>query len=84
MYEFNFYDEQTEEFVADFLLINVKAEDVIEVFGFPLQGNCTDVTETQLRRISLKEGRSFHLEGCTVSICEVKVECEEEKLNDRV
>ncbi|MBY8220743.1 DUF7683 domain-containing protein [Vibrio cholerae] len=71
MYELNFYNKDTEELVMEIELKGLSDDDVLRIFGFALEGNCADVSPTQLSEIEVCVGYTFQKIESDISICEV-------------
>ncbi|MBV7262417.1 hypothetical protein L6J37_05460 [Photobacterium sp. WH77] len=72
MYILELFDKKTEELVVEHQLLELKDDDVLDLLGFPLQGNCADLDENQIIKLENVLGRSFNCVGYDAELCEVE------------
>ncbi|MEZ8029979.1 DUF7683 domain-containing protein [Enterovibrio norvegicus] len=72
MFELDFFDKETEELLEEHVLTALTSEDVYQIFGFYLEGDCADVSPKQLEQIEQITGKSFTSNGRDIYLCEVQ------------
>lgn len=72
MFELDFFDKETEDLLEEHALTTLTSEDVLRIFGFHLEGDCTDVSPEQLEQIEQITGKAFNSNGRDIFICEVQ------------
>ncbi len=72
MFELGVFDKKTDELVISYEL-DVSSDDVSQIVGFSLQGNCADLSMEQVKNLERICGSDFqiNLEQHCVEICEI-------------